>query len=405
MAMIKIIDEASKSYKCAYPKNPKGKPIVDIDDLHFPFKIISQSDILRKFANGESILPIHIRMGITNKCNMRCNYCNYHSTYESLFYDNFNYNDQLGTNECISFLQEFANNGGKAVTFCGSGESTIHQGYMDICSEAKSFGLKIGLITNGSMLHKEDIASCIARTHTWVRIGMNAGTEKTFEEITHFKSSRFAQILKSITYLQEKSVELDFRVGVNFVITLENYREIMLAATLAKESKADYIRFEPEFYTAIGHLLIRRSLSDIEALLKKAKNIANDVFQVSTPKLDRGKMTKTEIVEGDFKICHYSRFTTAIGADGCIYPCPQVHLGSKYNMGNAMKNGYEAWLKIGGAEKWHNQNKNREDLCKTCYYRPQNELLDLIIRKEVDLDVVISEYNRDHPVTLHDMFI
>ena len=404
-AMIKTDDLSSKSYKCAYPRNPLGKPLVNLDNLHSPLKILAQSEMIRKFANGEKIFPIHLRMGITNRCNMSCNYCNFHSPNESFFYDNFNYNDELSTHEIISFLRDFVKNGGKAVTFCGSGECTIHQGYIDICRQANLMGLKIGLITNGSMLHKEELALCIAQTHTWVRIGMNAGTAKTFNKITHYEEDGFAKILKSIAFLQENSIDSDFRVGVNFVITMENYMEMVLAATLAKDAKANYIRFEPEFYTALGHLPIESSLEMIASLLDEAKNIANDIFQVSIPKLDRGKMTKTDEVEGKFKKCHYSNFTTALGADGCIYPCPQVHLGSKYNMGNAIINGYDEWLKSGNAEKWHNVNHNREDLCKTCFYRPQNELLDLIFSKKIDLDKVITEYSRDFPVTLHELFI
>lgn len=402
---MKKINPGRKSYMCMYPRNPEGKPVVNLDNLHSPLKILAQADMIRKFVKGENIFPIHMRMGITSSCNMRCNFCNFHSPNESVFYDCFNFNDQLTTPETISFLMDFAKNGGKAITFCGSGECTIHPGYVDICWEANRMGLRIGLITNGTMLHKRGIAQCIAQTHTWVRIGMNAGTAQSFNRITHYKPDGFMEIFQSIRFLTENAVEPDFRIGVNFVITMENYREMVLAASLAREANAHYIRFEPEFYTALGHVTIEDGLADIEVYLKEAKKIATGDFQVSVPKLNRGKMVKTDEVEGDFKKCHLSKFATALGADGYIYPCPQVHLGSKFRMGNPMKKGYDAWLKSGETEAWEKANPNREDLCKTCFYRPQNELLEWALNGKIDIEQIIADYNEDFPEAIHALFI
>jgi len=399
------MNQESKSYMCMYPKNPEGKPVVNLDKVHTPLKMLAQADLIKKFAKGEEVFPIHVRIGITSSCNMRCNFCNFHSPNELSFYDCFNYNDKLSTEDTIAFLKVFAEKGGKAVTFCGSGECTTHPGYAEICRAANKMGLKIGLITNGTMLHNEDIARCIAETHTWVRIGMNSGTPESFNKITHYKPEGFMQIFRSIAFMKENAVEPDFRIGVNFVVTLENYKEMTLAAELARDAKAHYIRFEPEFYTALGHDTIEDREEEIEVLLLEAKNVESEDFEVSIPKLDRGRMAKTDEIEGDFTKCHYSKIVTALGADGYIYPCPQVHLGGKYRMGEAIKNGYDAWLKSGDREAWEEANPNRVDLCKTCFYRPQNELLEWALTGKIDIDKVFADYERDYPETIHALFI
>jgi radical SAM additional 4Fe4S-binding domain len=121
--------------------------------------------------------------------------------------------------------------------------------------------------------------------------------------------------------------------------------------------------------------------------------------------LDRGPMDRTEKIEGDFKNCHYRNFVLALGADGCLYPCPQIHLNDKYCMGNVIKEGYENWINSGKKEEWFENNSDRRELCKTCFYRPQNELLECIVNGKLNLDEVLSEYEENHRDTLHADFV
>lgn len=392
-------------FNSALPKNPENMPKVTLDAAHSPLKVLAHEDLLRKFRHGESFRPIHLRIGIMGACNMRCTFCNFHSPNEEQFYDRFSYKDMINTDQAIELMREFARTDGRAVTFCGSGECTIHPGYANICREAHDAGLLIGLITNGSMLHESVIADTIIKTHTWVRVGMNAGTNEQFAATTKFKKRSLKEILGSIRYLRDNAVAPDFRIGLNFVITLENYREIEVATQLAKDSGAHYVRFEPEFYSAMGHESIFEGFEDVQTSLEKVRTWGTESFEVSVPKLDRGPMDRTDNVEGDFKQCHYSRFVTAIGADGNLYPCPQVHLNSRYLIGNVFENGYQTVLEGGPREEWEESNPMRTDLCKSCFYRPQNELLELIKRGNVNLDDALGQYLVEVPETLHAAFV
>ena len=167
-------------------------PIVALDEALAPNKVLAHPDLVRKFAAGEEFRPIHMRIGIMGACNMRCNFCNFHSPNEENFYDLFSFKDSIPTDKAVRLMQEFAATGGRAVTFCGSGECTIHPGYSKICAAAHEAGLRIGLITNGSRLSNPAVADCIAATHTWVRIGLNAGTAANFRDITRHRDGTFA---------------------------------------------------------------------------------------------------------------------------------------------------------------------------------------------------------------------
>lgn len=392
-------------YEEIYPQNADYLPQPQLDQCHLPFKMLSQQKMVRDFVAGKEINPIHLRIGIMGACNMRCNFCNFHSHLESDFYDLFSYKDFIATDKCKVLLSEFYNLGGKAVTFCGSGECTLHPGFVQICEHAFSIGLKIGLITNGSRLNNPAIASCVEQTHTWIRIGLNAGNPMTFSKVTHQQPNIFTGILNSISEIRRKAVAKDFRIGLNYVITGENYKELEMAADAAFYSGAHYIRYEPEFYSAEGHRMLDDILYDIAYSLEKINSRNWGEFEVSIPKLDRGPMDKTNNIEGDFSRCHYSRFVTAIGADSNLYPCPQVHLNSRYKIGNVVENGYEGILKGEPRREWEKLNPLRTDLCKSCFYRPQNELLEALLSGKINVEDVFEKYFQETPETLHAEFI
>lgn len=398
-------DRVTVRYTSAGPRNPDSLPDVALDRQHSPFKALAHPEILRRFVKGHGVRPIHMRLGLTGACNMRCNFCNFHSPHEEGFYDRFSYSDALRTDDAVALLRAFAASSGRAVTICGSGENTVHPGYNEICRQAHQAGLRVGLITNGTRLHREEIARCVIDTHTWVRIGMNAGTPETFAAITSSRASTFHQILGSVRRLREEATQQEFRVGLNYVITVQNYREILRAVRLARDSGAHYIRLEPEFYTGYGHETIERVAAEIASALKVAVGERTPAFEVSIPKLDRGPMDQTELIEGDFTRCHYSRFVTAVGADGGLYPCPQVHLNERYRIGNVVDDGYLTVLEGGQRHEWEQSNPLRTDLCKTCFYRSQNELLEWLKDGRISLDKALNDYALEIPETLHVDFV
>ncbi|MFG1943303.1 radical SAM protein [Nonomuraea sp. NPDC048826] len=396
---------SDEGYRSARPHNRDDLVEVSLDQAHAPDKVLAHEDLLRKFVNGETFRPIHMRIGIMGACNMRCNFCNFHSPNEENFYDLFSFKDAIPTDKSVKLMREFAESGGRAVTFCGSGECTIHRGYPEICTAGHESGLRIGLITNGSRLHRREIADCVINTHTWVRVGLNAGTEATFNEITRDRERTFTTFLTAVGRLREKAVDPEFRIGFNFVITKQNYREIVQAARAVCDSGAHYVRFEPEFYSAMGHETIDEVMAEVSASLAEAAAMSTEEFEVSIPKLDRGPMDQVDEVEGDFEHCHYSRFVTAVGADGHLYPCPQVHLNSRYRIGNVLEDGYLPVLEGGPRAEWESSNPRRTDLCKSCFYRPQNELLEWLRRGRIKLDDALAHYRVEVPQALHADFV
>ena len=69
---------------------------------------------------------------------------------------------------------------------------------------------------------------------------------------------------------------------------------------LAKEHNPHYIRFEPEFYNALGHETVEGMMSEVIEAVTEVADLARPEFEVevSVPKLDRRSMHQTEVAEG-----------------------------------------------------------------------------------------------------------
>lgn len=77
----------------------------------------------------------------------------------------------------------------------------------------------------------------------------------------------------------------------------------------------------------------------------------------------------------------------------------------KDKMGNAINDGYSKWIQSKDKENWYRKNRDRTILCKTCFYRPQNELIEWLVTGELELDEVLKKYQEDVPMTIHKEFV
>ena len=89
------------------------------------------------YMNGKTIVPINIQLSVCGFCNANCPWC---------FYKDQHVRNVIDKDKIISFIKQFQAMGGKAITFTGGGQPTLHPDFYQIAS---SFNIDRGLITNG----------------------------------------------------------------------------------------------------------------------------------------------------------------------------------------------------------------------------------------------------------------
>ena len=87
---------------------------------------------------------------LTNKCNQRCKHCYMFAGEEN--------NCELTTLEIIKLLKNFSSIGGKVITFTG-GEATLRKDFLEIIKQAKNYGLKVCVLSNGLLWNDKFVES------------------------------------------------------------------------------------------------------------------------------------------------------------------------------------------------------------------------------------------------------
>ena len=91
--------------------------------------------------------PRNLQLFLTRRCDLRCRHC-YFSAGESM-------KDELSGEEWKTILRKFSFMGqGNTVTFTG-GEPLMRPDFFDIAGEASALGLKVVLLTNGTLIDEE----------------------------------------------------------------------------------------------------------------------------------------------------------------------------------------------------------------------------------------------------------
>ena len=107
-------------------------------------KMLLHSDKLHQYlSEGDTDCPVFMEVGLTDKCNMACFWC-----ITELGRDN-RLGESINIDSLKRYLKDFAEMGGKAVTFAGQGEPTYYPHFEEAVMAAKDAGLQLGMMTNG----------------------------------------------------------------------------------------------------------------------------------------------------------------------------------------------------------------------------------------------------------------
>ena len=138
-------------------------------------KLMYHGERVKEWQTGKSIAPLYIDMGITQTCNIACEYC-YYAVPEN------KKADMIPTDALIRFLNEAAEIGTKAIGFLGDGEPMIHPGVYDAVAVGAKAGLDMSLSTNGVIMREERLPEFL-KSLVWLRFNVSAASPEKFEKV------------------------------------------------------------------------------------------------------------------------------------------------------------------------------------------------------------------------------
>lgn len=274
--------------------------------------------------------PLHIEVGITNRCNHSCTFC-------TLDWINHK-TDNIDSGTFLRVLDSAKDMGVKSIYFAGEGEPTLHPDFPLFIKYAYDLGIKVSLATNGSLL-TADKAINILPYLSWVRFSVDAGTKETYSKIHRVKEDEFGKVLTNIRNCVEICTANDYncQIGIQTLLMPENVTEMETLTLLSKNMGVHNIQIKP------AHSHPKSSYQPgiyeycYNELQNKLEKMADEKFTVVV----RVKSMERLIIERNYQRCHAFDFYCLIDAYGNVVPCNIFYNEPEFIFGNVNEQSLE----------------------------------------------------------------
>ena len=355
-------------------------------------KILCHLDKVEKLLNNENPAPILIEIDPSNACNHSCPFCISGHLHLNKYKGTDLFNRTMLKKDVFKDLvDDLISLKIDAINWTGGGEPTMNPALSEMIKYInKNSNIKMGMFSNGTMFKRFDLFETIVNSCSWVRVSMDAGREDTYDNlrITNNKTN-FKTVIENIITLIEtkKRLKSDITIGVGFVVTRDNYNEILDFANLFKDIDVDYCQFKPEIIQVERDESLDKSkeqissdfwLKDVLVLLDEAKKILGDKYECNAYKID-DLIVDVKNYGRNYKQCLGSQLQPCVGADGNVYVCTNHRGHKKYSYGSLYEKSFkEIWSDIKTKSNIMNKIENEEKFINCthlCKPHESNKLL------------------------------
>lgn len=305
-----------------------------------PVKILRDWTLLEAIASNPSrILPRHIQICPTNRCDLACSWCSCRDR---------RHGDTLEPEQLYDLIAALPTLGTVGCTITGGGEPTIYRKFNagrvetlnDVIARLGSNYIAVGLVTNGLSVHR--LEPWTLEQLTWVRISFadTRDWDDTFEG--------------KLDYIRQASIDLAF----SYVLTSDpDQAKLRRVADYAKANRFTHVR------------VVTDILNPDSAAIAKARawlaGYEGIIFQ------DRTQYTRGS------KRCLISLLKPVIAPDGYIYPC----CGVQYALSGDAKT-FPERMRMGKCDDLASIIASQAgfdgSVCDRCYYGQYNDLLNAL---------------------------
>lgn len=361
---------------------------------------------IRAVSNGRQIptmpedvlWPISINLDPTTVCNYACGHC--------IDRKILNAKVSFSHEKLLLSLENLIKHGLRSVILIGGGEPTLYPRFVELVKFLKDNKLQVAIVSNGSMTDIISNVACYLDKCDWVRYSIDAGTNQTFSKMHNPSGKKKIVSLDEVCDATKKLRKFnpDLQLGYSFVITwlgavmndkniISNIDEVLLAATLAKQSGFSYISYKP--------FLSRGSMND-ECLDKGAILNFNSTLKCIEREIN---MARTKNESEDFKVllstnlrlllagtmedytdqpseCHMTAFRQVLNPHG-LFNCPAYRGNDIACIGVA--NAYASEISCNKTRlrvSEHIKKFCATEMCRniTCLYRDANWMIERFIQ-------------------------
>lgn len=200
-------------------------------------KMMWHPDRVADFMNGKNIAPLHIDVGLSKGCNIRCHYC--FGVMQGNFYKK-GAKKYFHRKPLLSYMRSAGKCGVKSMGFIGEGEPLLNPHVYEAIDVATKSGIDVSLGTNGILLDKGVQGQKALEQLKWIRFNISASNKESYEKL--HGSKQWDTFIDKVKFCVDykKEIGLPITIGLQSVLTPEDAREMIPLAKLGKKLGVDY---------------------------------------------------------------------------------------------------------------------------------------------------------------------
>jgi molybdenum cofactor biosynthesis enzyme MoaA len=278
-------------------------------------KLLWHPDRVNEWLNGKRIVPIHIDVGLSKGCNIKCHYC--FGELQGNIYGKGK-NKHFPREDLLNYMKSAGEVGVRSMAIIGEAEPTLNPALNEAIIIGADAGVDIALGTNGILFEPEKE---VLEKLIWLRYNLSAASEDSYRRL--HGSHEFDKVIKNISEsvrIKEKH-NLNTTIGLQMVLTPKDVDEAIPLAELGKKLGVDYLVIKQCSDTLESKLGVYNKL---EKNKKRYSEVLLEAEQMSSEKYEViVKWNKIMDTKQDYKQCLGVPFLLYSSGDGKIFPCGQ----------------------------------------------------------------------------------
>jgi len=279
-------------------------------------KLFWHLDRVNAWQRGERIAPLHIDVGLSKGCNIRCAYC-FGAMQGNSFADGkvaFFPREPL-----LSYLWDAGAVGVRSMAFIGEAEPLLNPHIYEAIVCGKKSGVDISLGTNGTLFDTGRDGEEALEHLSWLRFNLSAASEQAYQRI--HGSELFDVVLEKIRHVVavKRRRGLEVTIGLQMVLIPENLDQVLPLARLGRELGVDYLVVKQCSDTVDNTLGVFNRLGEYAGFaeaLAEAEALSTEGYAVI---IKWQKVTNRGVRA--YRRCLGVPFLLYSSGDGRLYPC------------------------------------------------------------------------------------
>ena len=271
------------------------------------YKFLYYKERLKGLMDEKIIPPVTVEIGLTTRCTDRCNFC----AFDWMMGDkvDLDFESLKKAVDDMSYLKV------RGISICGNGEPLLYKNFVELVDYIASKNIQIGLVTNGSLIHKMKDDIDIFKKFTYVRVSLDAGDEATYKKVHGTKN--FLNVLEGLKMLVAVSTEQN-TIGVHYTLSMDNYDSMYRSLKICRDIGVDYFHIGPIVKSTQNTEGIPNPhlLKDIE--IKALENQSRKGFQIFVSRNRFDDVAGLDVTTAGFNKCRAQNFFTIIEAEAYL---------------------------------------------------------------------------------------